>query len=163
MQKLLPPGIIMLILFTTSIHAQTLSRSVITGAGGFFQNDGSLSWTLAEPVTETFQQDSVILTQGFQQSAIEVATLAQNYTKAEVHFTAYPNPVKQKVRIAAKGIENGSIRLELYSMNGALLWNKQAVGKNFPVEINLTGYQPGVYVLHALHARYSHSFKIIKK
>jgi hypothetical protein len=47
---------------------QAKAQQVIASAGGYYEGDNiSLSWTLGEPVTETFSGGGVILTQGFQQ------------------------------------------------------------------------------------------------
>ena len=44
------------------------SQQVIATSGGYYQNENiSLSWTVGEPVIETFTAGDVILTQGFQQ------------------------------------------------------------------------------------------------
>ena len=47
---------------------QTNAQQVIATSGGYYQNENiSLSWTVGEPVIETFTAGDVILTQGFQQ------------------------------------------------------------------------------------------------
>jgi len=47
---------------------QTKAQQVIAAAGGYYEGENiSLSWTLGEPVTETFSAGGAILTQGFQQ------------------------------------------------------------------------------------------------
>jgi hypothetical protein len=47
---------------------QAKAQQVIASAGGYYEGENiSLSWTLGEPVTETFSAGGVILTQGFQQ------------------------------------------------------------------------------------------------
>jgi hypothetical protein len=47
---------------------QTNAQQVIASAGGYSVGETvSLSWTLGEPVTETFSGGGIILTQGFQQ------------------------------------------------------------------------------------------------
>jgi len=48
--------------------SQAKAQQVIAPAGGYFQSDNLLlSFTLGEPVIETFQNDELTLTQGFQQ------------------------------------------------------------------------------------------------
>ncbi len=52
----------------STIHAQSLSPTVIATAGDYSTGTGvSLSWTLGEIATETFNNGGYILTQGFQQ------------------------------------------------------------------------------------------------
>jgi len=44
------------------------AQQVIASAGGYYEGDNiSISWTLGEPVIETFEGADIILTQGFQQ------------------------------------------------------------------------------------------------
>ena len=60
--------ILLIVLSPIFISAQTTSPEIIASSGAYFSNaSGSLSWTLGEPVTETFINGSNILTQGFQQ------------------------------------------------------------------------------------------------
>jgi len=49
-------------------HSQSIDRSVIASGGGYYTSaNASLSWTLGESVTQTFQSAVNTLTQGFQQ------------------------------------------------------------------------------------------------
>jgi len=51
---------------TFSFHAK--AQQVVASSGGYFEGENlTLSWTLGEPVVETFTGSNVILTQGFQQ------------------------------------------------------------------------------------------------
>ncbi len=46
---------------------QAKAQQVVATAGGYYEGDNlSLSWTLGEPVIETFNSGGLILTQGFQ-------------------------------------------------------------------------------------------------
>ena len=52
-------------------NAQTLSPKATPTAGGYFTGGGnSLSWTMGETVTQTFQNGNLMLTQGEQQPYI---------------------------------------------------------------------------------------------
>ncbi len=47
---------------------QANAQQVVASSGGYFESENlSLSWTLGEPVIETFSNGDLILTQGFQQ------------------------------------------------------------------------------------------------
>ena len=51
--------------------AQSIERDVVASSGDYFEGtDISLSWTLGEIATETYDNGSNILTQGFQQTGI---------------------------------------------------------------------------------------------
>jgi len=53
--------------FTACIF-QAKAQQVVATAGGYYEGENlSLSWTVGEPVIETFNSGELILTQGFQQ------------------------------------------------------------------------------------------------
>jgi len=59
---------ILIILAFAFLSFQVKAQQVIASSGGYYEGETvSLSWTLGEPVTETFSGGGVILTQGFQQ------------------------------------------------------------------------------------------------
>jgi hypothetical protein len=67
MQKLY--SLIVGLLISGFLSAQSVSPEVISTAGDYFSNsNASISWTMSELVTETFTNGNTILTQGFQQS-----------------------------------------------------------------------------------------------
>jgi hypothetical protein len=56
---------------STGIAGQSVSPDVLTSSGGYDESpNASLSWSLGEPSTETFNAGGIILTQGFQQPII---------------------------------------------------------------------------------------------
>lgn len=58
----------LILLFPVIITAQSLTPQVISSAGDFYQGSNvSLSWTLGEIATETYDNGNIVLTQGFQQ------------------------------------------------------------------------------------------------
>jgi hypothetical protein len=59
-------SILFLIVFAfAALSSQAKAQQVIASAGGYYEGENiSLSWTLGEPVTETFSAGGVILTPG---------------------------------------------------------------------------------------------------
>lgn len=58
-------------LSTCLLVSQSIERDVVASSGDYFEGvDISLSWTLGEIATETYDNGSNILTQGFQQTGI---------------------------------------------------------------------------------------------
>ena len=52
---------------------QINAQEVVSAGGGDFTNSSlSVSWTIGEPITETYSVGSNILTQGFHQSKLSV-------------------------------------------------------------------------------------------
>jgi hypothetical protein len=65
--------IVICIILTANLNAQSLSPVVLASSGGYFESGTvSLSWTLGEMATETFSGSNIILTQGFQQPVVGV-------------------------------------------------------------------------------------------
>src|SRR6478736_1254128 len=78
----------------TTTLAQSISPDVVASAGDYFLSaSGSVSWTIGEPVTDTYTASSNILTKGFQQPVtIDLASVEEN--SGAGLFAAYPNPVE---------------------------------------------------------------------
>jgi len=76
------------------------AQQIIATSGGYFEQENiSLSWTLGEPVIETFAGDNIILTQGFQQPYNFYLSQVLNIPAGWSGISAYVNPVN-------KGIED---------------------------------------------------------
>ncbi len=79
------------------------SQQVISAAGG--SGSGSnvqLSWTVGEPVIETFTGSSAILTQGFHQSKLLVTALDPMLFPG-LTLTVFPNPVSSSLQLEVTG------------------------------------------------------------
>lgn len=74
------------------------AQQVIASAGGYYQSeDLSLSWTVGEPVVETFTGSNVILTQGFQQPYSFYLQQILNIPMGWSGISSYLNPVNKDV------------------------------------------------------------------
>lgn len=74
------------------------SQQVVTTCGNFDQSDSfSLSWTLGEPITETFSTGAFILTQGFQQPGDIMPTQTVNITVGWSGISGYIDPMDKNL------------------------------------------------------------------
>jgi hypothetical protein len=97
----------------------SLKPDVIATAGGYYKNKvGSLSWTIGEPVTETFSDGSDFLTQGFQQGIYMVATVIDE-TAQGANVSIYPNPFTSILNI--KNDTNNPISVQTIDMQGNII------------------------------------------
>lgn len=104
------------------IRAQSLSNEVIGSSGNHFTSAGyALSWTLGEPVTETFTGPNYILTQGFHQPEINLSGIPDQPYEGEL--SAYPVPTEGIVNINFHNLPRGEYRLALYDLQGRELSN----------------------------------------
>jgi hypothetical protein len=136
------------ILICTSIFAdaQSISRSTVSSAGGYFSSAaGSLSWTIGQPAVSTLTAGTNMLTQGFQQPDAIRVTLNLNLfiqgfyrgsgtMAATVSSSLYPT-LCDTVKI---GLAGASVPYPiLYQQNALLQTNGQATA-------TFTGVKQGV-------------------
>ncbi|PKP20607.1 MAG: hypothetical protein CVU05_08665 [Bacteroidetes bacterium HGW-Bacteroidetes-21] len=125
-------------------NAQVLSPEVIASSGGDFQGTGtSLSWTLGEPVTETFEGSNAILTQGFHQGIYTVVNVFEN-PSANLSVTLYPNPVVDILNIDINNPEE-VLNFTLSDLNGRMLFSQKS--NESKMQINLKDYASSNYLL----------------
>jgi hypothetical protein len=73
-------------------NAQSITQEVIANGGGFQkQINGSLQYTVGEPIIETTKNISNILTQGFQQGNYNIVGIKEN-NPDQINCQVYPNP-----------------------------------------------------------------------
>ncbi len=81
----------------------------------------------------------------------------------EQKILIYPNPVKEDIKIEFQGkIPETSATVFLYNQTGKLL-KSQVVGQNTSLNINLSGYPAGIYILRLSMQDKVSEWKIIKE
>lgn len=138
-------------------------RQVIATAGDSDENaEGSLSWTIGELAVATWSSSGTMITQGFQQSNLEVSTLIEPDAGSGFWAIAYPNPVRDRMSVEVENWSKTTLYLELYDMSGRLL-HKQQVQSN-PSRLDFGEHPAGEYILQLMTAKKRiQSFKIIKR
>lgn len=143
------------LLFSIISFAQSTAGEVIANGGEFYENgNGSLSWTLGEPVIETISNGTNTLTQGFQQNSYTITEISE-VMNPEFNIRVYPNPTSDIINIDGKDLEIGTI--EMFDMNGKLVLSE---------EINDTCYQLNIQdktVAYYLLKIYSKKSNIVKE
>ncbi|MBE0637328.1 MAG: T9SS type A sorting domain-containing protein [Bacteroidales bacterium] len=116
----------------------TNAQQVIASAGGYFENDNvSLSWTVGEPVTETFIGAEMILTQGFQQPYNFYITQLLSIPAGWSGVSLYVDPVNKGVESIFAPYEDDFIILASMTQFYYPTGNVNTIG-NWNIE---TGYQ----------------------
>jgi len=145
------------------VGAQTKAQEVISSNGGSFKGAMvQLDWTIGETVTETFQSDGKILTQGFHQSNLTVTAVDQ-IASGGIHLKVYPNPVFDQLILEMGKREVNGFEFELFDLSGKLLLQKEI---EQPAEnIDMRIYRSGSYFLRVSAKGESpiQTFKIIKE
>lgn len=81
----------LILLLIALIPQFTKAQSVVASDGGYYiGTQGTLSWTLGEPVSETYISISNQFTQGFQQNYEKFLGLEE--VDSDISFSIYPNP-----------------------------------------------------------------------
>jgi hypothetical protein len=145
--------------------AQSLTPEVIASAGDHFVGgNAQLSWTLGEPVTETYAPagGTAQLTQGFHQTNLTI--VAVNDLVAAFQVRVYPNPSSGWVSIEAQS-DAPAFGVALSDAQGRVLHIQAATAsQGLPRTLDLSGYSPGLYLLHlrSQDGQNIQSFKIVK-
>lgn len=108
--------VLMFVIFVAGVFAQAGAQQVIASSGGYYVGENlTLSWTVGEPVIETFSGTSVILTQGFQQPYSFYLSQILNIPAGWSGVSSYVDPLNKGV----EGIFSGYVPdfILLASMN----------------------------------------------
>ena len=79
-------------------------ESVVTAGEDFSFSSGSVSFTIGEPIIETFSSDNLQLTQGYQQAVIFTAAI--NEFNDDLVISAYPNPTFSELNMELNNWSN---------------------------------------------------------
>jgi hypothetical protein len=151
-------------IFIFALAAGSLrAQQVISSAGASAVGVGvQLSWTVGEPVIETFTGSSAILTQGFHQTKLTVTPI-EFIPVPDLDLTVYPNPVSSLLRLQAIGKKKvPQLTYSLFNMEGKVILKK--LFTDSPEEINMEMYSSGTYVLKIFNGENQtlRTFKVIK-
>ncbi len=155
----LPLFIIFCFLFC---NIQIFAQTIISTSGNDFRNNNlQISWTLGEPVIETFSNGNTQLTQGFHQTSL-VVTAIDEIPELNASISVYPNPVADFLNLEIKNAAGMKICFTLYSMDGKVISTKQM--DSDVAEIPMFGFAPSTYFLRVSNKTQNlKTFKIVKK
>ncbi len=144
----------LLLLIPVMSGAQDMSQSVLGSAGGDYISDQlSVTWTIGEVVTETFESDNYTLNQGFHQGNLVVTRIEEDQS-LDFQIKTYPNPVKDILIIET---ENPGFEYQIVNIQGSVVSNGNVYSSSS--EIDFTSFPAGSYFLQV---EKQHSYKIIK-
>lgn len=139
---------LVLILITVKISFSGISQEIITSSGNNSSNEYiTLSWTIGEGVTETYEKNEIILNQGFQQNIKIIPFTTESNTLWGVEFTLYPNPVSEILNIDLSAAYDCELRIDLFDNLGKILLTIKKSKKQQSVQIELSGFPAGEYIL----------------
>lgn len=141
---------ISLVLLALLFPCKAQQQSLLCTSGGFYQNNRfSVSWSLGESMTETFGNETYILTQGFQQSKLGPVGVIEPKNPLTGAIEVFPNPTQGLVFVITNPgkITKGDApdRYVLYDIRG-----KQLEQEKLPqgtLTLDLAPYSGAVYYL----------------
>ena len=146
-------------------QAQSLIPEVIASAGDIFTSkNGSLSWTLGEAVTETISSENSLLTQGFQQSFLQILKV-DSPEDPDVDVAVYPNPVNDLLTVEITSLEKDpQIQLELFDFVGHRIYDQTVRSQTHKEQLDVSPFSSSLFVLRVinLNSHLTQSFKIHK-
>lgn len=153
--KRLRPIIISFTFIVASNNSFGQDLEVISGGGTYTENpNGSIAWTIGEPVIDTYEGTSNHLTQGFHQPDVYVLS-TENFV--EIELSIYPNPTSDYINV----VTDRPLQLRMFDESGKLVQQIDLVNNND--QINVSGLSRGTYVLNFLSSEgMVKSMKILK-
>jgi len=145
-------------------NAQTVTPVVLSNQGGYsLLSQGSISWSIGEPVSESYTSPVRIHTMGFHQPEIAIiAMIAEQGSDKSI--LVYPNPVKDLLTINFSGLTDGNYKVDLIDNIGKLIYQTQtevsASNNTFQLKVNEVA--AGNYFLRVQNKDFSKTVKINK-
>ena len=139
----------------------SIAQEVITPSAGYFETPSmSLNWTIGETAVETYINDDIILTQGFNQANIIITDITEDFL-TDISISFYPNPVKDIFTIKTESGQMTQLTAEVYDLAGAKLISENINQGN--TQINTERLTTSVYILKIYDNQHIiKSFKFIK-
>lgn len=140
-----------IVFISLASFSQTSILEVVAPAGGFFTaSNFSVSWTLGEPVTETWvnQEAGIMVTSGFQQGNI-FATSAPVNPILGFGVKIYPNPARLNTNISVTLPAMAEITITVLDITGRTVMQDKFIPANLShiYELNVSTFKSGLYLV----------------
>ncbi|MDA3953342.1 MAG: T9SS type A sorting domain-containing protein [Bacteroidales bacterium] len=156
------------VFFGLYVSGQSISSYVVASAGESVEAGGlNVSWTLGEIAIETLEDDgnTLILTQGFQQAYFDITSIEDPLLSGNFNLKVYPNPASDFVWVELESEEINEAIVELYDLNGKLVYNSKLNITEVRTQISLTNLSSSQYILKISDSsgEVLHTYKLIKR
>lgn len=145
--------------------AQEASPRVIANSGdSFSQSNAQISFTMGEPIIETQNSGTTILTQGFHQTQLQV-TLFDQFGINTNNIELFPNPTQDQVNITFQNDAPISVSYTLYDDIGRVVHSDETFISSYEKMVyDLRDYVPGVYYIQLItdNGKTNKTYQIIK-
>lgn len=135
-------------------------QEVIASGGTSFSNsNGSIDWTIGEPVIETLENNSNFATQGFHQTQLQITEVEESNTYYNV--AVFPNPTKANVEVQINDL-NEDLNIKVFDVSGKLVMQKLYLKDDNSKSLDLSPFESGSYYLQLTGKENTKTFTIIK-
>lgn len=139
--------------------SQTITQEVISFTGGhYISNEGSLQFNIGEVLTESYQNPTAFLLQGFEQGNYDKVSVEQ-ISNVLNNVLIFPNPTKSIVNVILE--LPISFEIEILDISGKIIG--KVVAKHSTM-IDMTEFSSGMYIINIKSIDYQVNkiFKITK-
>jgi hypothetical protein len=161
MKSIHPKSILICLMLSVLITTASMGQEVISSAGDFHSAGGhSVSWTIGEPVIDTWTAGGTVITQGFQQPILDIVSV---YEHPELSFdiSAFPNPTSDFLNLVVTNGDYEKLSYQLFDLTGKLLDSRQVVSEH--TEIMFAHLPAAMYYVRVVHSNQEmKTFKIMK-
>jgi hypothetical protein len=124
--------------------AQSLTPTVVSSTGEYYVGSAAtLSWTLGEVVTDTYNGTSNQLTQGFHQPDLRFSILEDLATEMTLHL--FPNPTNGLVSFEIKN-NFDALNVAILDPAGRIIYTSTYAAQSV-LQIDLSTYANGIYYM----------------
>lgn len=149
-------------LISLTTFGQFVTPDVVASAGDHFTGtEAQLSWTIGEPLVDTYINGNEQVTQGFHQTHLTITVIIDHNDK-DFNAKVYPNPVRYTLNIDLDEPANG-LQVILRDALGKPVLREEFNGLS-RIRLDFNNYSPGVYYLHLINndMTFSRLYKIVK-
>lgn len=147
------------------LNAQTFTQEVKSSGGGYYQQiNGSMQFTIGEPLTETYSNSSAKLYQGFEQGSYSIVSVTELPVLTDLKVNLYPNPSSGIFNVNIESNENLIFQINVFDAQGKVIVQKEITSKSNE-SIDLSDFASSIYYVSISNVdnNYLKTFKIIKQ
>ena len=136
-------------------------QSVSSSANLISASNGTVSYTVGQPIVITMDNNICKLNHGVHQGYFEKKVTGISFLKADFTVKVYPNPVVSTAILNIDYDDLANFRYVLTDIKGGTLISDNIVDNS--TQISMSGYNSGIYFIRIMqHNKLVASIKIIK-
>lgn len=152
----------LMILSVICVFAQS---DVVSTGGTASGNGGTVTYTIGQVAVQSYEESGVIISEGVQQPYEIQIIGVDDYPGITLNAMVYPNPTVGNIQLTIYNeqftMNNGSWEVNVFDMNGKLLFAKKIEGEN--TEIPMSHLAAGTYFVNVVSEKQvMKSFKVVK-